>query len=76
MSRDVGDIFLTSLDKVYDFIYRVYGVPEEFRAKTEKGEVPEGGRIAPMDAPTTWGLPGGPQGHTQCALYSPGIFHV
>ena len=30
MSRDVGNMFLTSLDKVDDFVYRGHGVPEEF----------------------------------------------
>lgn len=34
MSRD---IFLTSVDKFDDFIYRVHMVLEEFQAKTEKG---------------------------------------
>ena len=31
MSQDVGNIFLTSLDNIDDFIYRGYGVSEEFR---------------------------------------------
>ena len=31
MSRDVKNIFLTSLDNIDHFIYRGHGVPEEFR---------------------------------------------
>ena len=33
MSRDVGNMFLTLVDKVNDYIYMGKWVPEEFRAK-------------------------------------------
>ena len=37
MSRDVGNMFLTSVDNIDDFIYRGKGIPEEFRRKPDKG---------------------------------------
>jgi len=47
-------VFLTSVDRVDDFIYEVYMVPEEFRRRTNKGGsagVPEGGTMCPRAAP-------------------------
>ena len=77
MSRDVINMFLTSVDKVDDFIYEDYMVSEEFRAKTEKfREVLEGARIAPMAAPTMWGLAGGPQGHQARCMEPPGVIPI
>ena len=46
MSRDVGNMFLTLLDKVDDFIYRGHGVPEEFRGTFHIGGSAGGGQIS------------------------------
>ena len=47
MFRDVSNMFLTSVDKVDDFIYRGHRVPEEFRTKPYKGECRRGTGVAP-----------------------------
>ena len=47
MSRDVRNMFLTSVDKVDDFIYWGYTISDGFRAKTEKGGSAGGGQICP-----------------------------
>ena len=56
MSRDVRNMFLTLVDKVDDFIYRVHMVPEELQAKTEKGGVPEGADLPPWPHPLCGGF--------------------
>ena len=74
MSRDVGNMFLTSLDKVDDFIYRGHGVPEECRGTFHiGGQCRRGADFLLWANPNFRGCQVVPM-VSQCALAFPGFF--